>query len=66
MYMLLPLCSRGHQRLACLQGLTVQDVHSSGFGGANATNPFDEEKITLMHGIFEILQLRSGESRFNP
>ena len=48
-----------------MQGLTLQDVHSDGFGGANATNPFDEEKITLMHGIFEILQLRSGEFRFN-
>ena len=56
----LPLCSSGQQKLACLQGLTLQDVHSDGFGGANATNPFDEEKVKLMHGIFEILQLRSG------
>ena len=65
-YMVLPLCSSGQQRLACLQGLTLQDVHSDGFGGADATNPFDEEKITLMHGIFEILQLRSGTMSFNP
>ena len=28
--------------------------------GAIATNAFDEEKVSLMHGIFQILQQRSG------
>lgn len=64
--MCLLLCSSCQQKLACLQGLTLQDVHSDGFGGANATNPFDEEKITLMHSIFQILQLRSGEMKSIP